>query len=125
MIVKASVRSSGETVSRLIEAIRNRGLNVFGRIDHAAAAREVGLQLAPEEVVIFGNARVGTPLMQADRRIGYELPLRILVWEEKGQVWLGYRDPREFATDYDTQAHKTILEVMAKLLEALATEAGG
>ena len=67
---------------RLITAITSRGLTVFARVDHAAAAREAGMELAAEELVVFGNPRAGTPLMQSDPRIGIELPLRMLVWED-------------------------------------------
>ena len=97
MIVKRSDSGYRETVGRLSEAIERRGLTVFGRIDHAAAAREAGLELADEEVVVFGSPRAGTPLMQSDPRIGVELPLRMVVWSDAEGVLLGYRDPRELA----------------------------
>ena len=114
-----------ETVGRLIEAIASRGLTVFARIDHAAAAREVGLQLASEEVVIFGNPRAGTGLMQSDPRIGVELPLRILIWESGERTLLGYNDPLELAQRYDVAAHHATLETMSTLLTALVTAAAG
>src|SRR5205085_12495031 len=101
MIVQRSAFGSRQTVGRLSEAIERRGLTVFDRIDHAAAAREFGLELADEEVVVFGNPRAGTPLMQSDPRIGLELPLRILVWADVEGCLLGYRDPRELAAHYD------------------------
>jgi uncharacterized protein (DUF302 family) len=100
-------------------------LTVFCRIDHAAAARELDLELADEEVVVFGNPRAGTPLMQSDPRIGIELPLRILVWADAEGVLLGYRDPRELAADYDVAQHESTLEQMATLLAELAAEAAG
>jgi uncharacterized protein (DUF302 family) len=110
-------------MSALIAAIDTRGLTVFARIDHAAGAREVGMELDEEEVVLFGSPRAGTPLMQDDRRIGIELPLRILVWREAGQVMIGYDDPRELADKYAVRQHTATLEQMAGLLEALSTEA--
>ena len=126
MVTKRSASSYGETVVRLIDAIESRGLTVFARIDHAAAARETGLELADEQVVLFGNPRAGTPLMQSDPRIGVELPLRILVWADADGVLLGYRDPRELAGPYDIAAeHQAILEQMATLLGALVDEAAG
>ena len=82
MIVKRSASAYADTVSRLLEAIEERDLTVFARIDHAAGARAAGLELASEEVVAFGNPRAGTPLMQSDPRVGIELPLRILAWED-------------------------------------------
>ena len=125
VIVKRSASGYGETVGRLSEAIERRGLTVFGRIDHAAAARESGLELADEQVVVFGNPRAGTPLMQSDPRIGIDLPLRILVWADAEGVLLGYRDPRELAADYDVAQHESILEQMATLLAELSGEAAG
>jgi uncharacterized protein (DUF302 family) len=126
VVIKRSASGYSETVRRLIEAVDSRGLTVFARIDHAAGAREAGLELADEQVVLFGNPRAGTPLMQSDPRIGVELPLRILIWADASGVLLGYRDPRELSDAYDIAAdQQPILEQMAKLLEQLADEAGG
>jgi uncharacterized protein (DUF302 family) len=126
VVTKRSASGYGETVVRLVDAIGSRGLKVFARIDHAAAAREAGLELADEQVVLFGNPRAGTPLMQSDPRIGVELPLRILMWAGADGVLLGYHDPRELARPYDIAAeHQAILEQMATLLGELADEAAG
>jgi uncharacterized protein (DUF302 family) len=125
MIIKRSASGYRETVGSLVASIERRGLTVFARIDHAAGAREVGLELADEEVVLFGSPRSGTPLMQSDRQIGIELPLRILVWREAEDVLLAYRDPRELSDAYDVGDLRTTLEQMAKLLEELAAEAAG
>jgi uncharacterized protein (DUF302 family) len=126
-IVLETQSTSGyvDTARRLIGAITSRGLTVFARIDHAAAARGAGLELAAEEVVLFGNPRAGTPLMQTDPRIGIELPLRILVWEDGDGALLGYTDPRELAARYDVEPHHGTLETMSRLLAALVTEAAG
>jgi uncharacterized protein (DUF302 family) len=123
MNVTRSALSYDETARSLVAAIEQRGLTVFARIDHAAGAREVGMQLNDEQVVLFGNARSGTPLMQDDPRIGIELPLRMLIWREGEQVLLGHNDPRELAGAYGVSAHAQTLEQMAALLDALAAEA--
>jgi uncharacterized protein (DUF302 family) len=125
MIVKRSTLSHAETVAALMAALERRGLTLFARVDHAAAAREVGLELADEEVVLFGNPRGGTPLMQEDRRIGIELPMRILVWREAEDVLLAYRDPHELSGTYSVAGHASTLAQMATLLDELATEAAG
>ncbi len=125
MIVKRSTSPYPETLGALLSAIERRGLTVFARIDHTAGAREVGMELADEEVVLFGNARGGTPLMQSDRRVGIELPLRMLVWREGEDVLLAYRDPRELSATYDLGGQRGALEQMTGLLEALAAEAAG
>jgi uncharacterized protein (DUF302 family) len=111
-VVTAKRSASGyrDTVARLSEAIERRGLTVFGRIDHAAAARDLDLELADE-------------LMRSDPRIGIELPLRILVWADAEGVLLGYRDPRELAGDYDVARYESTLEQMATLLAELSDEA--
>jgi uncharacterized protein (DUF302 family) len=123
MVVTRSASSWAATRSLLLDAIERRGLTVFARIDHAAGARAVGLELADEEVVLFGSPQSGTPLMQDDRRIGIELPLRMLLWREGEDVLLGYNDPRELTETYQVTGHQATLEQMASLLEALAAEA--
>ncbi len=125
MVVMRSASSYVATTNSLVAAIERRGLTLFARIDHAAGAREAGMELADEEVVLFGSPRSGTPLMQDDQRIGIELPLRMLVWREGEQVLLGYRDPRELNGPYDVAANAQTLEQMAALLDALAAEAAG
>jgi uncharacterized protein (DUF302 family) len=114
-----------ESLDRILEVISRRGLTVFAQIDHAAAAREVGLDLPDEVVVVFGNPRAGTPLMQLDPRIGIELPLRLLVWERGGEVRIGYEDPRDLASRYDLGPQAETLEAMASLLAQIAREAAG
>jgi uncharacterized protein (DUF302 family) len=123
MIVTRSVSPHAETLAALLAAIERHGLAVFARIDHAAAAREAGLELPAEEVVIFGNPRAGTPLMVDDPQIGIELPLRMLVWSDEEGVALGYRDPRGLAALYQVTPHRATLDQMAALLRALADEA--
>jgi uncharacterized protein (DUF302 family) len=119
MVIKHSGYGYRETVARVIDAIESRGLTLFARVDHAAAARAAGLELPDEEVVLFGNPRAGTPLMRSDPRIGIELPLRILIWADADGVLLGYRDPRELGGVYDVAAEQPLLEQMARLLAEL------
>jgi uncharacterized protein (DUF302 family) len=125
VITKLSSFDHATTLRRLTDAIERRGLTLFARIDHAAAAREAGLELSDEVVILFGNPRAGTPLMQSDPRIGIELPLRILVWQESEGVEIGYRDPREAAGDYDVAEHQAALTAMASLLSELVNEVAG
>jgi len=123
VIVRRSASGYAATAERLIAAINDKGLTVFARIDRATAAREAGLELAAEEVVLFGNPRAGTPLMQTDPRVGVELPLRILLWEDAVGAFLGHRGPRELAREYDLQPHHETLERMAALLDELVDSA--
>lgn len=119
------VSSSGyrETLRSLLDAIADRGLTVFAQIDHASAAREIGMELADEVVLVFGNPRAGTPLMQEDPRIGIELPLRLLVWDDGNQTIVGYDDPRDLANRYRITRHAGTLDVMSSLLAEIAYEA--
>jgi uncharacterized protein (DUF302 family) len=125
MIIKTSRSSYEDTVRFLVNAIEDRGLEVFARIDHAAGARSVGLELADEEVIVFGSPRSGTPLMQSDPRVGIELPLRMLVWRDGEETFVGYNDPRELGRDYKLTSREAVLEQMAMVLAELASEATG
>jgi uncharacterized protein (DUF302 family) len=123
VISRVSNHDHAHTVGRLVAALEARGITLFARIDHAGAARDAGLELPEELMIVFGNPRAGTPLMQRDPRVGIELPLRILVWERDGAVHIGYLDPRELAAAYDLRDDAATLEQMAGLCEQLAAEA--
>jgi uncharacterized protein (DUF302 family) len=100
-------------------------MTVFARIDHAAGAEEVGLPLRPTELLIFGNAKAGTPLMQANQPIGIDLPLKALVFEDAaGRVWLSYNDPRWLAQRHGVGAAvDQFVDATAAALNAVATKA--
>ena len=125
VVSRSSSHDFDTTLSRLTEALDARGLAVFARIDHAAGAREAAMELRDEVVVVFGNPRAGTPLMQDDPQVGIELPLRMLVWDSGEETRLGYNDPRALADTYAVGAHAETLAAMASLLDALAGEAAG
>src|ERR1700761_6915840 len=125
MLTTASSFGHGETVTRLLDAISHEGLTVFAQFDHAAGARAAGLDLSNEVVVVFGNARAGTLLVQADPRVGIELPLRMLVWDQDGQTVIGYNDPRSLAGPYDLTTQTAVLDAMSSLLDRLAPDPAG
>jgi len=94
LITVRSGRGPKDTMNRLEAEVKAKGMTVFARIDHAAGAVEAGLSLRPTEVLIFGNAKAGTPLMQSVQTIGIDLPLKALVWQDaSGDTWLSYNDP--------------------------------
>ena len=94
LVTVRSQHGPEETMNRLGAAVRAKGMTVFAQIDHAAGAEAVGLPLRPTEVLVFGNARSGTPLMQSNQTMGIDLPLKVLVWQDEGGVtWLSYNDP--------------------------------
>jgi uncharacterized protein (DUF302 family) len=81
-------------MNKLEAAVRAKGMTVFAHIDHAAGAAAVGMPLLPTDLLIFGNAKGGTPLMQSVQTIGIDLPLKALVWQDAaGQTWLSFNDP--------------------------------
>jgi uncharacterized protein (DUF302 family) len=125
MTARSSSMGPKETMDKLAAAVTGRGLAIFARIDHAAAAAKVGMQLRPTEVLIFGNARAGTPLMQASQTIGVDLPLKVLVWQDvEGRTWLGYNDPSWLAKRHRAQAGvDTSIGSMTEVLAAMAREA--
>ena len=123
LTVLTSVYGFAETLDRLRDAIARRQLKLFGEFDHAAAAREVGLELKDEIVVVFGNPQAGTPLMQDDATVGIDLPIRMLLWDRGDAIALAYRDPRGLAKSHAVHAHAATLDAMASLLADLAHDA--
>jgi uncharacterized protein (DUF302 family) len=122
LTVSESPHSVRETADRLLAAVKDRGIAVFARIDHAGGARAAGLELAEEEVLSFGDPRAGTLLMQSVPAIGYELPLRVLVWDAGGRTRVGYRPPSELAREYAVADRSEVLARMDGLLEELVAE---
>ena len=125
LIIMPSGFGPKETVDRLESEIEAKGLTAFARVDHAAGAQAVGLKLRPTELLIFGNARGGTPLMEADQRIGIDLPLKALVYQdESGKVQLTYIDPAWLARRYGLGAAVAAnVEALSKVLASLASGA--
>jgi uncharacterized protein (DUF302 family) len=123
LIALKSSRGPKQTMDRLVAEVQAKGLTVFARIDHAAGASEVGLALRPTELVIFGNARGGTPLMQANQVIGIDLPLKALVWQDaSGATWLSYNDPAWLAQRHGLDVEASV-KAMTGLLDAVARAA--
>jgi uncharacterized protein (DUF302 family) len=116
-----------ETVDRLVAEVEAKGLTVFARVDHAAGAREAGLALRPTELVIFGNAKGGTPLMQANQAIGIDLPLKALVWQDpSGDTWLSYNDPAWLAQRHGVGSEvEAPVRAMTAMLGAVTRAATG
>jgi uncharacterized protein (DUF302 family) len=99
-----SVKSAHDvkaTADRLESTLNQKGMNVFNRINHAQGAQKIGKELRPTELIIFGNPKVGTPLMQCRQSVALDLPQKALIWQDaEGQVWLSYNDP-----DYLVERH--------------------
>ena len=110
----------------LKEAIAEQGIKVakvlltHGHVDHAAGAKSIGQTIRPMELIVFGNPKLGTPLMQSNRHVAIDLPMRVLVWEDDaGKVWIGYTPPSTLKTRYKLDGRDEILKTLAGALEAL------
>jgi uncharacterized protein (DUF302 family) len=122
LIALESPYGARETMDRLEDLVRQRGLNVFARIDHAAGAAKVGKTLRPTELIIFGNPKGGTPFMECAQSVGIDLPLKALVWEDAfSQVWLGYNDPG-FLGQRHGVPQCAVIENLRKALAGIASE---
>lgn len=121
LIAVKSPHSAQVTMNRLETIVKERGLTVFARIDHAAGAAKVGKTLRPTELLIFGNPQGGTPFIECAQTVGIDLPLKALVWEDaSAQVWLGHNDTAYLARRHEVPA----CAVAANLAKAVAGIAG-
>jgi uncharacterized protein (DUF302 family) len=126
LVTLASNHPVRETLDRLEADLRVKNITVFARIDHAAGATSVAMPLRATELLIFGNPKAGTPLMQANQSIGIDLPLKILGWQDQGgKVWLTYSDPHWLARRHQLAATTdasvgALASLLAKLARAAA-----
>jgi uncharacterized protein (DUF302 family) len=116
LVTVPSSSNAKQTIDKLEAALKAGGATIFARIDHAAGATSAGLTLRPTEVLIFGNPKGGTPLMQSQQSVGIDLPMKALAWEDAaGKTWLSYNDPSWLATRH------ALAPETAKVIEALST----
>jgi uncharacterized protein (DUF302 family) len=119
-----SVYPAKATMDRLEDIVKQKGLVVFARIDHAAGAARIGKTLRPTELLIFGNPQGGTPFMECAQSVGIDLPLKALVWEDAaGKVWISYNDPAFIAQRHDVPGCPAV-ENLKKALMGIVDAAG-
>ena len=124
LVIKPSARSVTDTLDGLTAALTRAGVRVMARIDHAAGARKAGLKLPPTQLLIFGNPKLGTPLMQAKRTMGLELPMKVLAWEDdKGKVWIAYTKPSVLKARNGVMGRDALFAKMTKALDKLTNAA--
>lgn len=121
-VLKTSTKSVEDVTSALKKAITNAGAQVFAEIDHAASAKAAGIELQPTILIIFGNPKIGTQIIQQDRRVGLQLPLHVLVWNDNGSTKISYENPTVISNRYniksdDENLQKLVIAV-AKLTDA-------
>jgi uncharacterized protein (DUF302 family) len=118
LIAVKSPMKAKATMDKFEMIVKEKGMNVFARVDHAAGAQRVNKTIRPTEVIIFGNPQGGTPFMECAQSVGIDLPLKALVWEDKdGQTWIGYNDPKYLASRHKTEC-APVVENMSKALGA-------
>ena len=124
LIMKQSMHSVKDTLDKFEAVLKKKGITVFARINHAAGAKKVGQELAPTELVIFGSPKMGTPLMTASRKIGIDLPLKLLAWKDDGgKVWIAYNDPEHLKARHQVKGRDKVFGAMAKALDGLTNAA--
>jgi uncharacterized protein (DUF302 family) len=122
IIDKPSNHSVDQTVEKLTNILQSKGVKIFALIDHSGEAEKVGLKMPPTKLLIFGSPKAGTPLMLAAPSIAIDLPLKVLVWEDRqGKVWVSYNSP-----DYLRQRHGLPQELLQNIavVETLTAKAG-
>lgn len=123
LITRESPHGVAATLQRLSDALDARDITIFSVVDHAEGAARAGLELRPTTVVIFGNPKAGTPMMQASQTAGIDLPLKMLVWQDSvGKTQLSYNDPAWVASRHGIKAEKAV-SALSAVLAALADEA--
>jgi len=124
LVSMRSAHNVQKTADRLEEGLKAKGMRIFIRINHAKAAAKLEKKLRPTELILFGNPKIGTALMQCRQSIAIDLPQKALIWEDEGgQVWLSYNDPGYLAKRHTIEGCKQVLEKVAKALRHFATTA--
>lgn len=124
LISVPSAESTKATLDKLEVLAQARGLKIFARIDHAAGAQSIGEKLRPTELLIMGNPKGGTPLLQCNQAYGIDLPLHVLAWEDAaGQTWLSYKDMSKLGYKHADDSCDAALKRLTGALEGLVTEA--
>ena len=113
-----------KTADRLETLLKEKGMTIFTRINHSEGAKKAGIDLPATELIIFGNPKVGSPLMQCNRTVGIDLPQKALIWQdENGQVWLSYNDPRYLSKRHGLSECMQVIKKVEKALSNFAKAA--
>lgn len=121
-----SAHDVATTADRLEHVLKAKGMKIFARINHAKGAASVGKTLAPTELLIFGNPKVGTPLMECARTVGIDLPQKALIWQDdEGKVWLVYNDPLYLKSRHQINGCDKVLGKVSNALSNFAKAATG
>lgn len=123
-ITVASHFDVNQTTDKLQKVLTAKGMKVFTVIDHAAGAQQAGLELRPTKLVLFGNPKVGTPLMQCQQSVALDLPQKALIWEDmEGKTWLTYNDPAYLQSRHQIPGCEAVLTKVSGALSKFAAAA--
>ena len=123
-VVKPSAHGVASTIDRLEGLLKSKGIAVVARVDHGAASKKVDMKLNPTQLLIFGNPKLGTPLMQSNQTIGIDLPLKVLAWQDNaGKVWVGYNEPSELTKRHGIENRDDVAGKISGVLKQLVGEA--
>ena len=124
VVVKQSAFSVKETLDRLENIFKAKGIRVFARVDHAAGAKRIDKQLAPAQLLIFGNPKIGTPLMQSNIVSGLDLPMKVLAYRDKaGKVFIAYNHPGYLTRRHGIKDRNKLVKTVSKILTNLTDQA--
>jgi len=124
LVVRESPRGVKQTIDALAAAVEAKGIRIVARVDHAAGAKAAGMELRPAELLIFGNPKVGTPLIEANPELGVDLPMRVLAWQAAdGKVYIGYTSPEALKARHRIKDRDAAIAAMAAALQGLVDAA--
>ncbi|NDV92743.1 DUF302 domain-containing protein [Alteromonas sp. 345S023] len=113
-----------ETADRFENILKSKGLTLFARVNHQKNAQDVNLDLRATEVIIFGNPKVGTPLMQCTQDVAIDLPQKVMVSEDENKkVWLTYNNPNYLMQRHDIQGCDEVISKISDVLTKLSNAA--
>ncbi len=120
MINVQSKHSVQETADKMEGVLKEKGMTVFNRIKHSEGASKVGVELRDTELVLFGNPKVGSPLMACSQSIAIDLPQKALIWEDESQnVWISYNDPKYLEKKHNLVGCEAVIEKVGNALAGI------
>lgn len=113
-----------ETADRLENVLKEKGMTIFNRVKHSEAAKKVGMELRETELIIFGNPKVGTPLMKCQQSVAIDLPQKALIWKDsEGKTWISYNNPRYLKKRHNISNCEEVISKIEKALAGIAKTA--
>ena len=124
-IIKKSQYGVAESLDRLEVLLKKKGITIFARVNHSAGAKKVNINMQPTQLLIFGNPKMGSPLMNEKSLVALDLPMKVMAWtDKKNQTWLAYLDPKTLQARHDLRNNKIIMK-MTNALNMLTNKAAG